>query len=56
VKAGDIELRRELTNNSDNGYRLHTASHGGRLVVIKTFEGHRAKQVSTFQACFLTWH
>ena len=47
-------LRRELISDGDNSYRIHSASHGGRLVAVKTFEGRRAKQVSTFLCLFLT--
>ena len=54
LKAGDVELRRELISDGDNGYRIHVASHGGRLVAVKTFEGPRAKQVSTFLHLLLT--
>ena len=52
-KAGDVELLRELISAGDNSYRIHAASHGGRLVVVKTFEGPRAKQVSTFLCLLL---
>ena len=54
MKAGDVELRRELISNGDNSYRIHAASHRGRLVAVKTFEGPRAKQVSTFLCLFLS--
>ena len=49
MKAGDVELHKELISDSDNSYRIHAASHGGRLVAVKTFEGPRAEQVSTFR-------
>ena len=39
---------RELISDGDNSYRIHAASHGGRLVTVKTFEGPRANQVLTF--------
>ena len=45
---------RELICDDDNSYRIHAASHAGRLVTVKTFEGPRAKQVSTFLCLLLT--
>ena len=45
-------FRRELISDGDNSYRIHSADYGGRLVAVKTFEGCRAKQVSTFLSLF----
>ena len=52
LNADDVELRRELISDDDNSYRIHAASHRGRLVAVKMFEGPRAKQVSAFYAYF----
>ena len=51
MKANEFDLLREISNG--NSYRIHLASHGGRFVAVKTFEGPRAKQVSTFLLCLL---
>lgn len=51
VKTNEFNLLKELSNG--NSYRIHLASHEGRLVVVKTFEGPRAKQVSTFLCLLL---
>ena len=39
----DIDLHRQLTSGSN--YRTHSAFYGGRVVVVKVFDGPRAKEV-----------
>lgn len=49
MKGDEVDLHKEF----NSGYCIHLASHEGRSVVIKTFKGSRAKQVSTFQRLLL---
>ena len=43
MHSKDIDLRRQLTSGSN--YRTHSAFYGGRVVVVKVFDGPCAKQV-----------
>jgi hypothetical protein len=46
VKRDEFDLRTEIINSGN--YRIHSASHEGRVVVVKIFGGPHAKQVPTF--------
>ena len=44
--ADEVDLHKELIRGIS--YRIHSASHRGRFVAVKAFEGPRAKQVSVY--------
>ena len=51
LKADEVDLYRELRRGIS--YRIHSATHHGRFVAVKAFEGPRAKPVSTFLCLLL---